>query len=268
MNLHQSTLATAPMPEHSSLLSKRTPPDLTTSEIIALSNEVKDAVSGRKYLERTAIAISGIPYTTNVLSGILLHITQLKSVPLPAQTAIRAVAFILEEHALDETASKIATQIIEAISPHIATIQATSEALTSSSIALTNTDTPHANNASTLASLKATATRIEDAADGVYSSIKDVKNTIELLSPSLNTTQHQLNTLATTIASTPTQPLPLPSGKPTYSTITANNLPPSTDRAIARASIRARQILLLPKPNEPIFPPTLHQEKWILHIWI
>jgi prefoldin subunit 5 len=242
----------APTPENSSLIAgKRTSPDLSTSEIIALSNEVKDAVSGRKYLERTAIAISGKPYTTEELSGILMHITQLKSVPLSAQTAIRAVAFILDEHASIETANTIAKHILAAISPHIETIQATSETLTTTSIALTK-----ANTGADLTTIKATASRIEDAADGIFSSIKDVKNAIELLSPSLDSTQHQLNSIATKLTPAPTQSLPPPpGGKPTYSTITASNLLPSTDCAIARASICARQILLLPKPNEPIFPP-------------
>jgi hypothetical protein len=204
---------------------KRTSPDLSTSEIIALSNEVKDAVSGRKYLERTAIAISGKPYTTDELSGILMHITQLKSVPLSAQTAIRAVAFILDEHASIETANTIAKHILGVISPHIATIQATSEALSTTSISLTN-----ANTRADFTTLKATASRIENVADGVLSSIKDVKNAIEILSPSLDSTQHQLNSIATKITPTLTQNAPT---KPTYSSIAATNLSPSIQPCVS-----------------------------------
>ncbi|OJA20797.1 hypothetical protein AZE42_13677, partial [Rhizopogon vesiculosus] len=238
-------------------MGKRTPPDLTTADIIALSNEVKDAVSGRRYLERTAIAIDGKPYTTNELSGILLHITQLKSVPLSAQTAIRAVAFILEEHASIEIASTIAKHVIEAISPHIANIQSTSAALASTSNSLALTNTPAVDLEAKLISLNDTATRIEDAADGVFSSTEDIKNAIEILSPSLDKTHHLLDTFAAKISSSTPAQTTTPALKPSYSSITANNLSPSIDRAVARASIRARQILLLPKPGNSIFPPNL-----------
>ncbi|KAG1758095.1 hypothetical protein EDD22DRAFT_850315 [Suillus occidentalis] len=40
---------------------KRAPPQLTTSEIIALNNEVNNATSGKAYPERTALAINGKP---------------------------------------------------------------------------------------------------------------------------------------------------------------------------------------------------------------
>ena len=68
-----------------------------SQEIGTTKNEVVDIVSTKKYLERTAMAISGQPYATDKLADILLHITQMKGVSLPAQTAIRAVAFIFED---------------------------------------------------------------------------------------------------------------------------------------------------------------------------
>ena len=108
---------------------RRTTITQTTQEIIDQKNEVKDAASGKEYLEKKALAISGKPYTTNALTEILLHITQIKSVPLPAQTAIRAVAFILEEQAELKIADTVAKLAITALGPHIATIHANTESL-------------------------------------------------------------------------------------------------------------------------------------------
>ena len=98
-----------------------------------MNNEVKDTVSGRKYLERTALAITGKPYTTDVLSELLLHVTQLAGVTLPVQTAIRAVAFILEEKAINKTADTIAKLVVTAISPHITKLQETEQAISKTS---------------------------------------------------------------------------------------------------------------------------------------
>jgi len=109
---------------------KRAPPKLTTSEIIALNNEVTNVASGKKYLERTALTTKGRPYTLDAISEILLHTTQLTGVSLPVQTAIRAIAFILEEKTINETADVIALQVTAAISPHIARLQDTEKKLT------------------------------------------------------------------------------------------------------------------------------------------
>ncbi|KAG1805659.1 uncharacterized protein BJ212DRAFT_1542147 [Suillus subaureus] len=109
--------------------SRRTPPKLTTPEIIALNNEVINATTGKAYLERIALAISGKPYTIDAISEILLHTTQLTSISLPAQTAIHAVAFVLKEVVTDETTEIIARHVTAAISPHIAKLQDTEEKL-------------------------------------------------------------------------------------------------------------------------------------------
>lgn len=95
----------------------------TTQEIISQPNTVKDAVSGKSYLEKTALAVSGKPYATDTLSEILFHITQLKGATLPIQTAIRAVAFILEEQTELKIAESVAKLTITALAPHIAKIQ-------------------------------------------------------------------------------------------------------------------------------------------------
>lgn len=64
---------------------------LTTTEIIALNNEVTNATSGKAYLECIALAISGKLYTMEAITKMLLHITQLNGISLPAQTAICTV---------------------------------------------------------------------------------------------------------------------------------------------------------------------------------
>jgi len=87
------------------------------------SSEVKDALSGKNYLEKTALAISGKPYATNAISEILFHITQIKNVPLTVQTAIRAVAFILEEQTELKIAESVARHTITVLAPHVAKIQ-------------------------------------------------------------------------------------------------------------------------------------------------
>jgi len=129
--LRQTTIQTSNNPNTTSStpLTRRTTITQTTQEIIDQKNEVKDAASGKDYLEKKALAISGKPYTTNALSEILLHITQIKSVPLPAQTAIRAVAFILEEQAELKIADTVAKLAITALGPHIAKIHANTESL-------------------------------------------------------------------------------------------------------------------------------------------
>ena len=120
---------TTSTPPPTATTNRRAPPKLTTKDIIALNNEVKDAVSGQKYLERTALAITGKPYTTDCIAEILLHITQLPGIPLPAITATRAIAFILEDLATNETAEAVAKLVITAISPQIAKLHDTEQVL-------------------------------------------------------------------------------------------------------------------------------------------
>ena len=106
-----------------SMNTRRTTNTPTTQEIISQPNTVKDAVSGKNYLEKTALAVSGKPYATDTLTEILFHITQLKGITLPIQTAIRAVAFILEEQTELKIADSVAKLTITAMAPHIAKLQ-------------------------------------------------------------------------------------------------------------------------------------------------
>ena len=102
---------------------RRTASTPTTQEIILQPNTVKDAVSGKAHLEKMALAVSGKPYATDTLTEILFHITQLKGITLPVQTAIRAVAFILEEHTELKIADAVAKLTITAMAPHMAKLQ-------------------------------------------------------------------------------------------------------------------------------------------------
>ncbi|KAG1866906.1 hypothetical protein F4604DRAFT_1682723 [Suillus subluteus] len=111
---------------------------LTVNEIIASNSEVKDAVSVKTHLTQTAMAISGKPFSTDKLSDILFHITQLPGITLPIQNAIRAVAFLLEEAAEIETADKITKLFLTAILPQIAKIQDTSEGISATVLELKN----------------------------------------------------------------------------------------------------------------------------------
>ncbi|KAG1838527.1 hypothetical protein DFJ58DRAFT_733779 [Suillus subalutaceus] len=82
------------------------------------------------------MAISGKPFSTDNLSDILFHITQMPGTTVPVQLAIRAVAFLLEKAADIETADKIATLVLSAVSPHIAKIQDVSESISSTAVEL------------------------------------------------------------------------------------------------------------------------------------
>ncbi|KAG2335804.1 hypothetical protein BDR05DRAFT_953808 [Suillus weaverae] len=119
---------------------KRLPPKLNIEEIIALKNEVIDTMSSKKYLTKTKLAVTGKPFTTDSLKETLLYITQLPGISLPAQTAVRAVAFLLEaaqaQKDSDITTETIARHITAAISPHIAKLQDVEEKITKSTAEL------------------------------------------------------------------------------------------------------------------------------------
>ncbi|KAG6376678.1 hypothetical protein JVT61DRAFT_1685 [Boletus reticuloceps] len=93
---------------------------LTKDEIASQEKEVKDANNGAAYLEKTLLCLVGQPFTIEHLATILLHIMQIKSIPLPAIEAIRAVAFLLEHKAITQTANAVAAQLREDLSDQVA----------------------------------------------------------------------------------------------------------------------------------------------------
>jgi hypothetical protein len=70
-----------------------------------------------------ALAVSRKPYSTVTLTEILLHITQIKGIPLPAKMAICVVAFILEEQTKLKIADSVAKLTIMVLALHIAQLQ-------------------------------------------------------------------------------------------------------------------------------------------------
>ncbi|KAG1731316.1 uncharacterized protein EDB91DRAFT_1085076 [Suillus paluster] len=236
--------------------------------IEAMSSIVKDSASGGKYLASTLLCHIGQPYTLTHLISILFQITQMSgNIPLPVVTAIRAVAFLMKDHVACEVAKLVAKQlmdtltpclvdhVIAAIAPQVAQVHTLTDTLTTT---LERVEETHKmverekdekeNNA------QVAAERIEEAADALYSSVEDCQNILKLLTPSLEATQDRINHLSTQIATPPPTSNITPS-QPTYSSITAAHLPPTVDRAVGRAAIRTRQVLLDPMHGETLFPP-------------
>ncbi|KAG2740247.1 hypothetical protein P692DRAFT_20753706, partial [Suillus brevipes Sb2] len=206
----------------------RTPNSI--EDIIAAPHDVMDTDSAEKFLTSKLLCLEDQSFTLAHLSSILFHITQMSAAtPVPVVSAIRAVAFILKKHT--------ACEIAEAAAKTLAT--SLSAALTES---ISTRLVDH-----TIAALAP-----QESADALFATVTDCQNAIKLLTPSLDTTQERLNHLSTQFAAAP----PIPTlTQPSYSSIAAANLPPTVDKAIGRAAIRARQILLDPKPGTNLFPP-------------
>ncbi|KIK40535.1 hypothetical protein CY34DRAFT_87162 [Suillus luteus UH-Slu-Lm8-n1] len=74
---------------------------------------------------------------------------------------------------------------------------------------------------------------------------------LQTLAPSLDAMQEKIDMLSTQMTQAPSQ---LPTSMFSYSVAVTANLDPTIDKAIGRAAIWARQILLDPKPNSTLFP--------------
>ncbi|KAG2053941.1 hypothetical protein BDR06DRAFT_1008306 [Suillus hirtellus] len=187
--------------------------------------------------------------------------------------AIRAVAFILKRHTACEIAeaaakhftntisTSLTEQIMTTISPQIAQIQSLTETLKTT---IHDTETLHKNmqceRDEKEGDSQTAAERIEEATNILHNSVNECKDTLKTLQPVLETTQKHVTHLSTQLHASKqlnanhTQ-TPGPT-KPTYSSVTAADLPPSIDQAMARAAARARQILITPKTGNNIFPDT------------
>ncbi|KIK38869.1 hypothetical protein CY34DRAFT_90237, partial [Suillus luteus UH-Slu-Lm8-n1] len=240
---------------------------MSQEDIEALPGAVTGLESAEKYLTSVLLRQADKPLSPLHLAGVLFQVTQMaKPIPLAVTNAIRAVAFILKQHATSEIAEVVAkitaeqladslsanivNNVIAAIAPQVVSIHTTAEALKTTfdhSKQLHNTMEREKEEKRN--DLKTAAECIEDAVDTLYESIEDCNNSYKLLTPSLEFTQDRLNNLATQLSqplptiTQPTAPIP---AFPTYSSVVAANIPPSIDQAVARASIRAKQILLDP----------------------
>lgn len=261
---------------------------ITQEAIEVMPNRVRDAPSGKTFLESKLLCHIGQPYTVNHLISVLFQITQMSnSTPVPVVAAIRAVAFVLKESETDNTADLISQQVLNslnikltdidiantiskqvtnditaklvdhvvaAISPQVALVHDASQSLTST---LEDAKTLHTSigreRTEKEDNIKTAAERIEDAADALYESVETYQKALHTLTPSLDATQEKIDQLSTQISKTPTQtqgPVHL-----SYSSAVTAHLPPQIDQALGRAAIRARQILLDPLPGQTLFPP-------------
>jgi hypothetical protein len=101
-------------------------------------NNKEDRVS---YLTRHLLSTPDRPLDLHNISATLRQITHLPAMPLPAKEAIRAIAFILNDHAASEivvsiishivtpATKQIAKEVIKATTPHIANLLHTSQSI-------------------------------------------------------------------------------------------------------------------------------------------
>ncbi|KAF9245443.1 hypothetical protein BU15DRAFT_71192 [Melanogaster broomeanus] len=209
--------------------------------------KVSNATSGAVYLNKSLLSLVGEPFTTEHLATTLFHITQMDKMPLAAIEAIRAVAFLLEEestskiatsvtaHLQDQTSKAIVTQVISAISPHIANILTTSDSLKEN-----------------LEDIKQIHGNLSPALNTVLTRLDEVESSFTLLKPSLDAAQTCLDNVTSKAKGIPT------SAPRSYSDVTRTSTPSPTlnHAAIARAAIRARQILFDPLPEQSLYTPT------------
>ncbi|KAG2050326.1 hypothetical protein BDR06DRAFT_1011314 [Suillus hirtellus] len=249
-------------------------------DIEALPGAVMGLDSAEKYLTSVLLRQADEPLSLLHLVGILFQVTQIaKLIPLAITNAIRAVAFILKQQAASEIADVVAkaaadqltnslstnivNSVIAAITPQVASIHTTAESLKGTLAQskqlhdVIEREKEKEEKEEEKNDLKTAAEHIEDAVDTLYESIEDCNNSYKLLTLSLEFTQDRLNNLATQLSQTSPvtmQPTATPPAFPTYSSIAAANLPPSIDQVVARASLRAKQILLDPTPGHSLFP--------------
>lgn len=88
------------------------------------------------------LSIPDRPMNLHNISATLHQIIHLKVMPLPAKEALRAIAFILEDHAVSEIATtiiphlvspateKLINKVIKAVAPYVADLLQTSQSVT------------------------------------------------------------------------------------------------------------------------------------------
>ncbi|KAG2141817.1 uncharacterized protein EDB93DRAFT_1252501 [Suillus bovinus] len=232
---------------------------ITQEAIEALPNRVKDAPSSKTFLESKLLCHIGQPYTINHLILALFQITQMSNMtPVPVTAAIRAVAFVLKELDIDNTAEMISQQVlcslntklmdtnlasmiskqvtndimaklvdhvVAAISLQVTSVHNISQSLTSTLDDTRNLHTSIGRERTEKEdNIKTTADRIEDAADALYESVETYQKALHTLTPSLDATQEKIDQLSTQISRTPTPTQG--TVPPSYSSVAATYLPP------------------------------------------
>ncbi|KAG2335916.1 hypothetical protein BDR05DRAFT_953726 [Suillus weaverae] len=194
-------------------------------EIEALSNRVKDAPSGKTYLESKLLCHIGQPFmgleTSNMVDAISKQVMDSLNVKL----ADYDIADTISKKITDDITAKLVDHVVTAISPQAALVHDISQTLTPTledvrslhtSIGRERTEKEE--------NIKTAADRIEDAADALYDSVETYQKALQILTPSLDATQEKIDQLSTQIST-----------------------------VLGRAAIQARQILLDPLPGEALF---------------
>lgn len=125
-----------------------------------MSNTVMDTATAEAYLSYKLLCHMNQPFTLPHLTSILFHITQMSAnIPLPVNSAIHVVAFILKKHTACEiaqaAAEQLATDLVpqltaqlkDAITLQVGNITSASELLANSVQTLENSLTPTVENA-------------------------------------------------------------------------------------------------------------------------
>jgi hypothetical protein len=209
---------------------------LEINEIKSTENEINDAVSAQNHLEQTAMAISGKPFSTDNLSDILFHITQMPGITLPVQLAVRSVAYLLEEAAEMETADKVAKLVLSVISPQIAKIQDATKSISSTVLHLKIAED----------NLKNITLAIDDG-DPITTT-----DTPESINTRLEKMQEAVVSLGTQIKELPTR-----GGYKAALLSGLNDSPNTNHQAVQRAArneIKARQLLIDIPVDSPLAP--------------
>ena len=226
----------------------------TRDEIINSDFAVKDAQSGELYLYKNSLIPTGEPTSLENIVNALLHISQLKGVNRPASEAIRSVAFLLEKELTTKIATAIASQIsthvtqevvshfLTAISPHVATLLVTNDALNANVGALED---------------------VKTAADSINTGANIVKDAVDQLTPSLTATQESIKTFLSAASDLPSNTLTGQPNVKSYSEALRSQTPPTAPlylstpatAALARAAVRERQVLIDPLPGYSLHTP-------------
>ncbi|KAG1804412.1 uncharacterized protein BJ212DRAFT_1590997 [Suillus subaureus] len=235
--------------------------NLSQEDIEVLPSTIKNIENAEEYLNKNLLCHVDEPFTLTHLISVLFHITQLKSIPLPAVEAIRVVVYIMKKHEANEIAENITNQITNNLSPriaehvivaialHVAKILSTLEGLDNMLKEAERLKTMLEREKEEKRDDMATvAEHFKEVADTLHKSMNNCSKTLKSFKPNLIKAQECINELSQQLTSNPntSQTTNMPSTtqqqqqqqqQPSYSSITTANLPPSIDKAVARAAL-------------------------------
>ena len=161
------------------------------------------------YLSSRLLSIPDRPMDMYNISATLLQIVHLKSMPLAAKEAIRAIAYIIDDHAALEiteailphivapapATERITNEVIKALAPHMANLLHTSQSITNTSDTLKTNQTALSELSHSLNNqvehIKSSHTTAKNNTDNGHltttnEDIKDIKNAIDQIIPAIN----------------------------------------------------------------------------------